>query len=435
MIPQLITPKTQNLPRMKKILILTYLLILSHFCQLNAQDIDYARFMIKKLSSNEYQGRGYVNGGDQKAAKFLASQMDKYNLKPLSKKFLQEYRFSINSFPGKMDVWAGTKKLKPGSDYLLALSSKGTTGTFGLEWLINDSTENSDTYNRLKSQNLSQKLVITDNYHKQFADTNLLNAAGYIFIKDSTSKLIWKASNGKQLKDYLILDARQHLLTNVKTLTIDFENKFQKDRKAYNVVGMIQGNMYPDSFFVFTAHYDHLGMMGEQTMFPGASDNASGIAMLFDLARHYSSPANTPQISIVFIATSGEEAGLMGAEFFAQNPLIPLEKIRFLINLDMVGTGSEGITLVNGELFPKAHQLMVKLNADKEYIRNVQARGESCNSDHCPFYKKGVPSVFIYSRGKESTHYHDIYDTAENLPLTEYNDIFRLLNDFVKNYR
>jgi Zn-dependent M28 family amino/carboxypeptidase len=100
----------------------------------------------------------------------------------------------------------------------------------------------------------------------------------------------------------------------------------------------------------------------------------------------------------------------------------------------MVGTGSEGITIVNGTVYPKAFALLDSINTSNNYLLNVTPRGESCNSDHCPFYQKGVPSVFIYSRGKEYQEYHNIYDLPQNLPFTEYVDIFSLLRDFIKIY-
>ena len=134
---------------------------------------------------------------------------------------------------------------------------------------------------------------------------------------------------------------------------------------------------------------------------------------------------------MVFVAVSGEEAGLLGSTYLAGNPLFPLTAVRFLVNLDMMGTGSEGITMVNGTVFPKAYNLMAKINADNNYILTVRNRGESCNSDHCPFYQKGVPAVFLYAMGKEFTEYHNVNDQAVNLPLTEYEDIFRLIRDFM----
>src|SRR4030095_9120627 len=108
-----------------------------------------------------------------------------------------------------------------------------------------------------------------------------------------------------------------------------------------NVLGMVPGTLYPDSFIVFTAHYDHLGRMGKKALFPGANDNASGSAMIIDLARYYAQPANRPKCSLLFIAFAGEEAGLIGSRYYTENPILPLEQIKFLINLDLMGNGEE----------------------------------------------------------------------------------------------
>ncbi len=131
---------------------------------------------------------------------------------------------------------------------------------------------------------------------------------------------------------------------------------------------------------------------------------------------------------------SGEEAGLLGAKYCAAHPPFGLKKVKFLVNIDMVGTGSEGITVVNATKFKDAYDRMVKINAGNEYILTVKERGESCNSDHCPFYEKGVPAVFIYSLGKEFTEYHNPDDQSSKLPLSEYNDIFRLMRDFMDSF-
>ena len=80
---------------------------------------------------------------------------------------------------------------------------------------------------------------------------------------------------------------------------------------------MIKGTLFPDSFFVFTAHYDHLGTMGASVIFPGAHDNASGVAFLLDLARHFSS--TPPPYSLIFLFLSGEEAGLKGSLYASEN--------------------------------------------------------------------------------------------------------------------
>ncbi len=175
-------------------------------------------------------------------------------------------------------------------------------------------------------------------------------------------------------------------------------------------------------------------MMGNQTYYPGANDNASGTAMILDLARHYSLPENKPDYSMVFILFSGEEVGLYGSKYFANNPLFPLEDVKLLVNLDMVGSGSEGITVVNGTLYDDLIQEMQTINTENQYLKEIKLRGESCNSDHCPFYQKGVQSIFIYTRGKELTEYHTVADNSENFPFTAYNGLFGLLTALVLDF-
>jgi Zn-dependent M28 family amino/carboxypeptidase len=153
-----------------------------------------------------------------------------------------------------------------------------------------------------------------------------------------------------------------------------------------------------------------------------------------DLAKYYAHPSVKPYYSMLFILLSGEEAGLIGARYCSEHPPVALSKVKFLVNLDMVGTGSEGITMVNATKFPEAYERMVGINANNEYILTVKERGESCNSDHCPFYQKGVPAVFIYSMGKEFSEYHNPDDKGNAVPLTEYSDIFRLMRDFMDSF-
>jgi Zn-dependent M28 family amino/carboxypeptidase len=199
------------------------------------------------------------------------------------------------------------------------------------------------------------------------------------------------------------------------------------------VVAYIKGSVKPDSFLVFSAHYDHLGKMGP-ALFPGANDNASGTSMILDLARYYNLPENKPRYSIAFMAFSGEEAGLLGSTHYVSEPLFPLKSIRFLINLDMVGTGSKGIKVVNGASFEKEFNILSDINKAKGYLADVGKRGPSAHSDHHPFFEKGVPAVFIYTTGDEFKEYHNIYDVPEKLPFTKYEALFHLLTDFVNTF-
>jgi Zn-dependent M28 family amino/carboxypeptidase len=215
-------------------------------------------------------------------------------------------------------------------------------------------------------------------------------------------------------------------------IQVKAKNEFVENYHTRNVIGYVKGRKKPDRFIVFTAHYDHLGMMGKNTYFPGANDNGSGTAMLMDLARHYAQKRNKPDYSIAFMAFSGEEAGLYGSSYYVSDPLFDLRAILLLVNLDMVGSGSEGITVVNGKAYKSLYDQMVKINEKKNYLPEIKDRGEACNSDHCPFYNTGIKSIFIYTRGKEHLEYHNIIDDADDFPFTAYNGLFKLLVDYLQ---
>jgi len=107
-----------------------------------------------------------------------------------------------------------------------------------------------------------------------------------------------------------------------------------------------------------------------------------------------------------------------------------LDEIKFLINCDLAGTGDEGITVVNGTVYKKQFKKLAKINVKKHYLTKVKVRGRAANSDHYWFSQKGVPAIFIYTMGGISA-YHDVYDKAETLPLTEFDDYSQLLIDFI----
>jgi len=132
---------------------------------------------------------------------------------------------------------------------------------------------------------------------------------------------------------------------------------------------------------------------------------------------------------MVFICFSGEEAGLLGSKYFSENPLIPLKNIRFLLNMDKLGTGDEGITAVNATVYPKEFARLKQANDNGHYLVKIGSRGKAPNSDHYWFSEKGVPAFFIYTMGGIKA-YHDVYDISKTLPLNEYNHLFRLIVDF-----
>jgi aminopeptidase YwaD len=199
-------------------------------------------------------------------------------------------------------------------------------------------------------------------------------------------------------------------------------------------VAYVPGTEVKDSFIVITAHYDHLGKMGSRTMFPGASDNATGTAMMLELARYYA--ANPAKYSMMFIGFAGEEAGLVGSKYFTEHPLIPLEKIRFLVNLDIMGDATDGISVVNGKTHEAEFNTLKTLNATRENgfsFAEVRQGGPASNSDHYYFTEKGVPAFFIFTMGGKG-YYHDIWDKAENVTLKNVPQLADLLKRFIATF-
>ncbi|SDD91493.1 Peptidase family M28 [Mucilaginibacter pineti] len=358
-----------------------------------AQDSVFARKMVDTLTSPYFWGRGYTNDGVHKAAVFLTAQFKAYGVQPMDgKNYLQNFSYPVNTFPGKMKVTINGAELRPGKDYIVSPDSKGVTG--------------------------SGKLVQSDSSH--FIDQQ--NRV----VLSLEDKLTWSVE-GKAL-DYTVIQMDKKALKGVPaTIDIAIENKLIPDFKTANICGIVKGTSKPDSVIVITAHYDHLGGMGSNTYFPGANDNASGVTQLLSLAKYYA--AHPQPFSMAFICFSGEEAGLLGSKYFTENPLIPLKNIRFLINLDLNGTGIDGITVVNATVYPQEFAMLQKKNSEGNYLVKVNPRGKAANSDHYLFTEKGVPAFFIYTMGGIKA-YHDVFDISATLPLTKYADLFKLIVKF-----
>jgi len=373
-----------------------FLMLLALFSSLQcfAQDSVYTRKMVDKLSSKAFWGRGYTKNGMQKAADFLAAEYKKSGLIPFSNNYKQDFNFSVNTFPGKMQVEINGKNLVPGKDFIVNNESPGI---------------------KFKG-NLSQKDSLN------FLASPLL----LVSLKD---KLTWSVATEVGEITQIQIN-RKNFNDLPRQIMVDIENKFVPNFKASNICGLVKGTKYPDSILMITAHYDHLGGMGAKTYFPGANDNAAGVATLLSLAKYYA--AKPQPYSVGFICFAAEEAGLLGSKYYTENPLLPLSKIKFLINLDLVGTGEAGMTVVNASVYPKAFSLLNQINDAHKYISKINSRGKAANSDHYFFTEKGVPAFFIYTQGGPPA-YHDIFDKSETLPLNEYNDLFKLIVNFNKN--
>lgn len=409
---------------------LIYMLLLSLFChRALAQDLNYAKSIIEELCSEKYKGRGYVEQGVNKAAAFLENEFAKLKLRKFGKSYTQPYAFPVNTHPSPIICLLDGQTMNAGSEFLVSAGCSGVNDRYKLlHFNTRDTTEMLLLYKKIEQGfDAHDALVLhfSGERSSKVPDSCMAHhhMPGLIIFTEEKKLTHTIATEKAEFKSLVFIDSA---IAGKENMEIRFESKFEDVFENKNIIGYIKGKK-TDSFMVFSAHYDHLGMQGN-AMFPGASDNASGCSMILYLARYFSE--HKPPCNMVFILFSGEEAGLIGSDYFTSFPTFDIHKIKMLVNIDIMGDAKNGITVVNGEVFKDKFDALVKINQEKGYLPDVRIRGKARNSDHYHFSEKGVPAFFIYSMGGAG-FYHDVFDKANTLSLTNYENTAKLLIDFV----
>ena len=407
------------------------------FSFLSLGQIGEVRRITEQLCSPEFHGRGYVQKGDSNAASFLVEEFKKIGIGPLDGNYLQPFTLDVNTFPGKMSVSQNGKELIPGKEFVINPSATGDKTTYQLRevsaYEILDLSKIRSIVQTIKS-NTSQTTALLIDYTLLSGDT--LKKVKEIAYELATvlpvvelinTKFTWSVGREQSFSPYI--EIQHDAIDKTALLTIDIEAEMVKNYPSQNVMAYIPAKKKCAKTIVFTAHYDHLGRMGSETYFPGGNDNASGTAMLFTMANYFKS--NPAEFNLLFVAFAGEEAGLVGSEYFVNHPPLKLKKLKFVFNLDIMGSGEDGVTIVNATLFEKEFQLLQDINKELSLLTQIKSRGPAANSDHYWFTEKGVPAFFMYTMGINK-NYHDVFDTYEALSFVEYTDITTLLIEFVK---
>jgi Zn-dependent M28 family amino/carboxypeptidase len=186
------------------------------------------------------------------------------------------------------------------------------------------------------------------------------------------------------------------------TASVGVRNDVERGQ-SYNVVGMVRGSERPDEVFVYTAHWDHLGTLpaaedGADAIFNGASDNATGIAALIEIGRAFAETRPRPQRSLMFVAVTAEESGLLGSEHFAANPPVPVAQMAGGLNMDNLSPLGEARDLVvigydASELDDYLRRAATK--QDRVLAREpTPEKGLYYRSDHFNLAKQGVPMIY-----------------------------------------
>ncbi|HEY9534072.1 MAG TPA: M28 family metallopeptidase, partial [Mucilaginibacter sp.] len=212
--------------------------------------------------------------------------------------------------------------------------------------------------------------------------------------------------------------------------------------KSHNVVAKITGTKRPDEYIIYSAHWDHLGVgkpdARGDSIYNGALDNASGTAALLEIARAFKAMKTPPERTVVFLSVTAEEQGLLGSEYYAENPIYPVDKTVANINIDginNIGKTKDVSTYGSGQS-ELTDYLTTELAKSGRYLapETHPEAGLYFRSDHFSFAKVGVPSITIgngvdvVGKGKDygkklddqytATRYHqpaDQYDSTWNL--------------------
>ena len=419
---------------MKRALVLLLLALAA--VQVDAQDLAQYKRVVKELSSAKYQGRGYARDGANKAGKYLEKAYRKVGVDAVTR---QHFTLDINTFPGDMKLSVDGRRLVAGTDFTVREYCPAAHGTYPLYYIDTLHYDARKIFGDLAKLEYKDAYVVCDFWFtykhsddfKKLQSANGAPNAGLILTWDEPLKF-YKAYGEKVNPKPVIWVLSKQIPRNSKSITVDIDNKFLKNYRCFNVIASVEG-MRHDSCYVFTAHYDHLGNLGRKVFYPGANDNASGSAMLVTLAAHFAQMK--PKYDMFFIAFSGEDANLRGSGYYAEHPVYPLEMIRYLINVDMVGDDNPVLYCETSDQGQRGYELFEKINSEKRYFKSLNHGKLAANSDHYPFAQHGVPCIFLENaEGSAFPYYHTTKDNWKNAVFDSYVPVFKLITDFIERY-
>jgi hypothetical protein len=451
------------------------------------------RKVTTELSAPDMQGRGTAQPGGERAARYIADRFMKLGLKPLGDNgtYLQAIKFKSSQALPDSFIKAGDAVLKQGADFVLAppYTSDQMDASGQLVFVGYGVKSEELKRNDLEGIDVKGKIVVIMSGRPQNADEAAWKKAGSSMslarnlVMQGAAGIILanfgsKAQPYKTLADYLsrrrvqLADAPvppfklppiilmgdeglEKLFAGTgatyaqalakaqagefasrdlnKQASISVRTK-SEEAVSSNVVGILEGSdpKLKDQAVVYTAHYDAYGIDAAGRIFPGAADNALGVAMITSIAEAFTKSKEKPRRSIIFLAVTGEEYGLLGAEYWVKHPTWPLEKIAADLNFDGIGTEIYGpvkkVVGFGAEYSDLGKTLEDVLQATGVALTPDPMPEEQAfyRSDHFAFVKKGVPALMLLggpdgetavwmARAKKwlETDYHQPTDTVQ----------------------
>lgn len=224
-----------------------------------------------------------------------------------------------------------------------------------------------------------------------------------------------------QYSEYSLSQLQQRIDSTNKPHSVEIPVKagmevranYEKEQPSMNVVGLLPGK-HPElseKYIVLGAHLDHVGEQAGTVYFPGANDNASGVASLMKVAEAMAK-GERPDRSIIFVAFTAEESGLVGSQYFVNHSPVALDKIELMINMDCVAHG-DSIVIGGGKSFPEIYQ---KAREEDKRMKGmvIDRTWRGGGADATAFYEQGIPTLY-FATSNSYTHLHLPSDKPETI--------------------
>jgi len=443
---------------------------------------------IKYLASDSLRGRMTGSAGDSLAAEFIKKELTSYGMIPLSGDGLQRFKVTVRVIPGKSNAlsinginYTSEKDFMP-----LAFSSNAGLESevifAGYGFNING---DSLKWNDYKGIDVKGKWIMilradpeTENTKSPFIpfssdrDKALLakdmGASGVLMVSGpefDAQDAFETLNSGDYSVDIPVLRIKKEvadiILSKSKTTIAALEKKLNDTRKPFgfstkvtvtgkaeivrqtantrNVVMILPGEdkQLKNEYIIIGAHFDHLGTGGPGSssrtpdtvgIHHGADDNASGIAMMLELAEKFARTNGSHKRSIICVAFTGEEEGLLGSKHFTDDPGIDLSKVNAMVNLDMVGRLNDTNNLqISGVGTATGLKDLIYSKSDTTVIKLTLSDEGYGPSDHSSFYARNIPVLFYFTGAH--LDYHTPSDTYDKI---NYNGMVKI-SDLIFN--
>ena len=250
----------------------------------------------------------------------------------------------------------------------------------------------------------------------------------------------------RSIAEKIVLEKKPHSL-QLSDISVTFRTLIEKkDIEVNNIIGIVEGSdpVMKNECVIYTAHFDHVGVDKDGEVFNGADDNASGSMALLEVAQAFMNLKKKPSRTIIFAWVNGEEKGLLGSNYYASNPVIPLDKTLIDINLDMVGRsrmpsdtgkfmGIETNVSRAGEIQLFTDQKgkdildLIKSASQEAGIKTINMGKDPLigSSDYASFMAKGVPAIFFNSG--DYPDLHTIRDDVEKIDFDKMEKVSKMV--------